>query len=50
MREYAIEIENLKKSFKQLAVLKGVNLTVKPGEVLTLLGPNGAGKQQLSAS
>jgi ABC-2 type transport system ATP-binding protein len=44
VREYAIEIENLKKSFKQLAVLKGVNLTVKPGEVLTLLGPNGAGK------
>ena len=44
MREYAIEIENLKKSFKQLAVLKGVNLTVKPGEVLTMLGPNGAGK------
>ena len=44
MREYAIEIENLKKSFKKLAVLKGVNLTVKPGEVFTLLGPNGAGK------
>ncbi|QPM69134.1 ATP-binding cassette domain-containing protein [Atribacter laminatus] len=44
MHEYAIEIENLKKSFKKLDVLKGVNLTVKPGEVLTLLGPNGAGK------
>jgi ABC-2 type transport system ATP-binding protein len=44
VREYAIEIENLKKSFKKLAVLKGVNLTVKPGEVFTLLGPNGAGK------
>ncbi|HCU22865.1 MAG TPA: ABC transporter ATP-binding protein, partial [Candidatus Atribacteria bacterium] len=44
MSDYAIEIENLRKSFRKINVLKGVNLNVKPGEVLTLLGPNGAGK------
>lgn len=40
----AISINNLKKSFKKVDVLKGINLTVKRGEILSLLGPNGAGK------
>jgi len=44
VQEYAIEIENLRKSFKKLRVLNGINLTIKRGEVFTLLGPNGAGK------
>ncbi|MBN9053856.1 MAG: glutamine ABC transporter ATP-binding protein GlnQ, partial [Rhizobiales bacterium] len=30
-----IEIENVRKSFGQLEVLKGINLTVEKGEVLT---------------
>lgn len=44
MSEKAIEIKNLTKSFKNLQVLKGVNLHVEKGTMLALLGPNGAGK------
>lgn len=44
MQEDAVEIINLEKSFKDLKVLKGVNLRVPRGTVLGLLGPNGAGK------
>ncbi|MBI5529219.1 MAG: LPS export ABC transporter ATP-binding protein [Deltaproteobacteria bacterium] len=36
--------ENLSKSFGGRAVLSGVDVTVKSGEVVGLLGPNGAGK------
>ncbi len=43
-QENAIIIEDLKKSFKNLEVLKGVDLTVRRGNILALLGPNGAGK------
>lgn len=32
------------KSFGQLEVLKGINLTVEPGEVMCLIGPSGSGK------
>lgn len=42
--ENAISIEGLTKSFKDLKVLNGINLTVKRGTMLALLGPNGAGK------
>src|SRR5688572_13346587 len=40
----AIVVKNLKKSYKQLKVLKGVDFTVRRGTVLALLCPNGAGK------
>jgi ABC-2 type transport system ATP-binding protein len=44
VEENAIIVENLKRNFKNLEVLKGVTLTVKRGTVAALLGPNGAGK------
>ncbi len=41
---YAIEIDNLKKSYGNHMVLKGLNFHVMKGEVFALLGINGAGK------
>src|SRR5512142_322872 len=41
---YAIEAQNLKKSFGDLQAVKGVTFHVEAGEILSLLGPNGAGK------
>ncbi len=35
---------NVHKSFDQLDVLKGIDLEVKPGEVVVILGPSGSGK------
>lgn len=42
-----IEIENVHKSFGNLEVLKGINLTVQKGEVLTVIGGSGSGKSTL---
>lgn len=42
--ENAIEVKELRKSFKDTEVLKGVNFEVKRGEIFALLGSNGAGK------
>lgn len=44
MVEYAIDMQNLTKKFKELTAVDDVNLTVKKGELFGLLGPNGAGK------
>ena len=41
---YAIETEGLRKSYKDVQALCGVDLQVERGTVLGLLGPNGAGK------
>jgi len=41
---YTLGVSNLHKSFGKKAVVKGVNFTMKNGEVAGLLGPNGAGK------
>jgi ABC-2 type transport system ATP-binding protein len=40
----AIQVTNLSKSFKNLKVLDGINLSVERGTIFALLGPNGAGK------
>ena len=42
--EAAIEVRQLKKSYKKVHVLKDVSLTVERGSVFALLGANGAGK------
>ena len=42
--DVAIEIEGLRKSFKDVQALCGIDLQVEAGTVLGLLGPNGAGK------
>jgi ABC-2 type transport system ATP-binding protein len=41
---FAIEAQNLKKSFGDLQAVKGVSFRAAKGEILSLLGPNGAGK------
>ena len=40
----AIIVRNLQKSFKDVQVLHGIDITVKRGTIVALLGPNGAGK------
>jgi ABC-2 type transport system ATP-binding protein len=42
--DIAIETVDLRKAFKETQVLKGVDLTVRRGEIFALLGSNGAGK------
>ncbi len=42
-----IKIKNIHKSFDALEVLKGVNLEVNKGEIVSIVGPSGAGKTTL---
>ena len=46
-RKVAIHVSHLKKSFKNLEVLKDISLDVMEGEVVVIIGPSGSGKSTL---
>ncbi len=49
MNEILLEIKNLHASVGEKEILKGVDLTLRRGEIHAVMGPNGAGKSTLGA-
>ena len=43
-RKTLLEVEDLRKSFGSLEVLKGLDVAIREGEVVTVIGPSGSGK------
>src|ERR1700752_3868087 len=49
MKQPLLEIKNLHAGVESKQILKGINLTLRPGEVHAIMGPNGSGKSTLAA-
>ena len=43
-KEVIIQVQNLKKQFKHIEVLKGIDIEIRKGEVVAVIGPSGSGK------
>ena len=46
-QEFILEVKDLGKSFKNLEVLKSIDLKVKKGDVVAIIGPSGSGKSTM---
>jgi FeS assembly ATPase SufC len=49
MKQPILKIHNLHASIEDKAILKGVDLTIKGGEIHAIMGPNGTGKSTLAS-
>lgn len=45
--ETILELKNIRKNYGKKEILKGINLSVKEGEIISVLGPSGCGKSTL---